>query len=196
MWNAGPSPGRTASPPDAVTSPPYRVSRPLQPRAASGKPDRLVDRARRQAEQHARRRSRGAMRPPRRRPRRTGCRRGRARAEPRRSAISSPVALEQGRVPRLGPLPRHRPPRVLAPRALETDLVAGEHHRHARQRHLQPDPDELPVAGAGHAREPGAVVAVERASTSAAIDRHGRSGRNARIVATAAGPSTVAIPTG
>ena len=39
----------------------------------------------------------------------------------------------------LGAAPRHRPAGVLAPVALEPELVAGEDHRHARRRHLQAD---------------------------------------------------------
>src|SRR5207248_2391622 len=41
-------------------------------------------------------------------------------------------------------------------------LVAGEEHRHAGQRHLQPDAHEVAVGGAGDRPEAGRVVAVEQ----------------------------------
>ena len=65
---------------------------------------------------------------------------------------------------RLVPLfaPRHRAPCVFAPRALDAELVAGEEHRHAGQRHLQPDAHEVAVGGAGDRPEAGRVVAVEQ----------------------------------
>src|SRR5437870_4622288 len=53
----------------------------------------------------------------------------------------TPVLLEQLFVPRVGTVPRHRAPSVLAPLALEAELVAGEHHRHPGRRHLQADAD-------------------------------------------------------
>ena len=71
------------------------------------------------------------------------------------------VRLEQLGVPRLPAVPRHRPPRVLAPGALEPDLRAGEDHRHAGRRHLQADPDELALPRAGDRPEADDVVAVE-----------------------------------
>ena len=64
-------------------------------------------------------------------------------------------------VPGLGPVPRHRAPRVLAPLAFEAELVAGEDRRNARARHLEADPDELPLAGARDRAEARAVMAVE-----------------------------------
>ena len=90
----------------------------------------------------ARRASRAGRRSRRRRRARSGCRRGRA---PRstggaRSARGTPRAARRSQ--RLGPVPGHRAPRVLAPVALEPELVAREHHRHAGRRHLQPDADE------------------------------------------------------
>ena len=65
-------------------------------------------------------------------------------------------------VPGLGPAPRHRAARVLAPLALEPELVSGEDHRHAGRRHLQPDPDELALARARDRPEARRVVAVEQ----------------------------------
>ena len=55
------------------------------------------------------------------------------------------VARVKLRVPGLGPVPRHRAPGVLAPGALEPDLVAGEDHRHAGQGHLEAEPHLVPL---------------------------------------------------
>src|SRR5207253_5541246 len=43
---------------------------------------------------------------------------------------------------------------VLAPAALEPQLVAGKDHRHAGGRHLHTDPDDVAVAGVDDGAEP------------------------------------------
>ena len=82
-------------------------------------------------------------------------------------AVEQPASHVSGR-------PRHRPPRVLAPLALEPDLVAGEDHRHAGRRHLQPDADELPLAGAGDRRRSAPCRGCRAAPTSGATAATGR----------------------
>ena len=107
-----------------------------------------------------------------------------------------PVLVEERRVPALGALPRHRAARVLAPRAFEPELVAGEDHRHARA-----------TSSAGRrrracrSREPVTVRkrAVSWLSSSGhecSVDSHGTPARNARIAATDAAPLERATPTG
>jgi hypothetical protein len=88
----------------------------------------------------------------------------------RRSAIRPAVLLEERRQ-RL--VPRHRAARILAPLALEAELVAGEQHRDARRRHLQPDADELALFRSRHRAEPGRVVTVEdRPGVKNEVPRH------------------------
>ena len=119
----------------------------------------------------------------------------RASAAQAGGARRAPDTVKQLGVPALGPRPRHRPSGVLAPLALEPDLVAREHHRHTGHRHLQSDADELPLARAGDGAEPRGVVAVEdRPRVEHAIQ--GTPARKRRIVSTSAVPGKRGIGTG
>ena len=64
---------------------------------------------------------------------RSGARRARARRSSGAGRSSARNSSRNARSQRLGLAPGHRPARVLAPRALEPELVAGEDHRHAGQ---------------------------------------------------------------
>ena len=154
-------------------------------RRRAGPPRRFprAPRRRRAARARARRAPRAAAGPARgrrglaRQRSRSPASRGGTRSRRRRRRVADPAAGERvaraaqrdqaavlgekRRVPGVRPVPRHRAPGVLAPVALEAELVAGEDHRHARRRHLQPDADELPLARAGDRAEARRVVAVE-----------------------------------
>ena len=137
-----------------------RVERRERRAGRAGQRDRSCAARRRQAEQPRRRAPRARRRSRPRRRARSGSRRARARGSPaQRDQPRYPS--KQRACPTSRARPRHRAARVLAPLALEADLVAREDHRHAGRRHLQPDADELALARARDRREARRVVAVE-----------------------------------
>ena len=110
----------------------------------------------------ARRASRAGRRSRPRRRARSGCRHARARAERAPQADQRAVGRRAASAsqPRGGPRASGgaRP----RPSSLEPELVAREHHRHAGRRHLQADPDEVPLPRAADDLEARDVVAVEQ----------------------------------
>ena len=74
-------------------------------------------------------------------------------------ADQPPVLGHQALVPGVSAIPGHRPAPVLAPRALEPDLVAGEEHRDAGRRHLHPDRHHAVVPGRDDRRGARRIVA-------------------------------------
>src|SRR3954452_7549893 len=78
-------------------------------------------------------------------------------AEPRECGHGA----EKVGVPLVAVIPRDRAASVLAPLPGEADLVAHPEHRHAGARELEPETDEVTIAGAGDPAEPRCVVAVE-----------------------------------
>ena len=189
-WNAGPSPGS-----DCLAAADRRVaavqaSRARRRRARPAAGARARDRRARRAQHASRRASRAGTRSRRRRRARSGCRP--ARAHRCGAAAHEPRYRRAAPCPTSRAAPGHRAPRVLAPVALEAELVAREDHRHAGARHLQADADELPLARAGDRAEPRGVVAVEQRPGVEHRSATGCRPGSARIVGTTASPGAAA----
>ena len=139
--------------------------------------ERRAPAARRAATSTSRSGARGGRRGRRRRRAPSAARRGagpgaRARSRARAAYVASVCVVPAPR----GRCPRHRAAGVLAVDALEPDLVAGEDHRHAGQRELQPGGDPVrrrrsrPTSA-----DPGAVVGAEDVPARARSPRASRS---------------------
>ncbi len=114
-----------------LASPPWSGSSSLPPRAASGTRSASCGGPRGEAEHGFPLRLAHVGDRVVRHVERSGCRRARAPRCSGGGRRAPDTDRRSSRVPALGPRPRHRPSRVLAPVALEPDLVAREHHRHA-----------------------------------------------------------------